>query len=180
VFFGSALAPFGVDSFFNTFISMAPAPAPRKSTEGVISPENPDFSGFIIKIQANMNPDHRDRVAFLRVCSGKFERGMNVKLARTGKPFKLSQTHQFVEYSLNTIKNAYAGDIISSYDPNVYRIGDTLIQGKDSFAYDEMPQFPPELFKKVTAKNVMKSKQFNKGIEQLVQEGAIQLYKGHR
>ena len=180
VFFGSALAPFGVDSFFNTFISMAPAPAPRKSTEGVISPENPDFSGFIFKIQANMNPAHRDRVAFLRVCSGKFERGMNVKLARTGKPFKLAQSQQFVASSRDTIEEAYAGDIIGIYDPNVYRIGDTLIQGKDSFAYDEMPQFPPELFKKVTAKNVMKSKQFNKGIEQLVQEGAIQLYKGHR
>ncbi|MBY7142021.1 peptide chain release factor 3 [Virgibacillus sp. NKC19-3] len=180
VFFGSALAPFGVQHFFDTFVSMAPPPTPRKSTEGVIQPDNPDFSGFIFKIQANMNPAHRDRVAFLRVCSGKFERGMNVKLARTDKPVKLAQTQQFVASSRDTVEEAYAGDIIGVYDPNAYRIGDTLIEGKASFEYDELPQFPPELFKKVTASNVMKSKQFNKGIEQLVQEGAIQLFKRHR
>ncbi|MEN1967172.1 peptide chain release factor 3 [Lentibacillus sp. N15] len=179
VFFGSALAPFGVQTFIDTFISMAPGPAPRKSTEGVIAPENNDFSGFIFKIQANMNPAHRDRVAFLRVCSGKFERGMTVKLARTNKPIKLSQTQQFIASSRETVEEAYAGDIIGIYDPNAYRIGDTLVEGKHSFEYDELPQFPPDLFKKVTAKNVMKSKQFKKGIEQLVQEGAIQLYKGY-
>src|SRR5690625_1676133 len=176
VFFGSALAPFGVDSFFNTFISMAPAPAPRKSTEGVISPDNPDFSGFIFKIQANMNPAHRDRVAFLRVCSGKFERGMHVKLTRNDKQIKLAQSQQFVASSGDTVEEAYAGDIIGIYDPNIYRIGDTLVSGKNSFEYAELPQFPPEMFNKVTAKNVMKSKQFKKGIEQLVQEGAIQLF----
>ncbi|WP_106497915.1 peptide chain release factor 3 [Lentibacillus sp. Marseille-P4043] len=180
VFFGSALAPFGVQTFFDTFISMAPAPAPRKTTDGVISPDNPEFSGFIFKIQANMNPAHRDRVAFIRVCSGKFERGMTVKLARTDKPVKLSQSQQFVASARDTVEEAYAGDIIGIYDPNAYRIGDTLIEGRENFEYDELPQFPPELFKKVTAKNVMKAKQFRKGIEQLVQEGAIQLYKGHR
>ncbi|WP_077624805.1 peptide chain release factor 3 [Sediminibacillus massiliensis] len=178
VFFGSALAPFGVQTFFDTFISMAPAPTPRKSTEGLISPDNPDFSGFVFKIQANMNPAHRDRVAFLRVCSGKFQRGMSVKLARTDKPIKLSQSQQFVASSRDTVEEAFAGDIIGIYDPNAYRIGDTLIEGKDKFEYDELPQFPPELFKKVTAKNVMKAKQFKKGIEQLVQEGAIQLFRG--
>ncbi|SDK04560.1 peptide chain release factor 3 [Sediminibacillus albus] len=178
IFFGSALAPFGVQTFFDTFISMAPAPTARKSTEGLISPDNPEFSGFVFKIQANMNPAHRDRVAFLRVCSGKFERGMSVKLARTDKPIKLSQSQQFVASSRDTIEEAYAGDIIGIYDPNAYRIGDTLIEGKESFEYDELPQFPPELFKKVTAKNVMKAKQFKKGIEQLVQEGAIQLFRG--
>ncbi|TRM12117.1 peptide chain release factor 3 [Lentibacillus cibarius] len=180
VFFGSALAPFGVQSFFDTFISMAPTPAPRKSTEGVISPDNPDFSGFIFKIQANMNPAHRDRVAFLRVCSGKFERGMSVKLARTGKPIKLAQSQQFVASSRGTIQEAYAGDIIGIYDPNAYQIGDTLLEGKNLFEYQELPQFPPEQFQRVTAKNVMKAKQFKKGIEQLVQEGAIQLYKHYR
>ncbi|GGM35240.1 peptide chain release factor 3 [Paraliobacillus quinghaiensis] len=179
VFFGSALAPFGVQTFFDTFIDMAPNPNPRKSTEGLVSPDKPDFSGFIFKIQANMNPAHRDRVAFLRVCSGKFERGMSVKLARTGKTIKLSQTQQFVASSRDTVEEAYAGDIIGVYDPNAYRIGDTLIEGKDNFAYDELPQFPPELFKRVTAKNVMKSKQFKKGLEQLVQEGAIQLFTGY-
>lgn len=177
VFFGSALAPFGVETFFDTFIDMAPAPTPRKSTKGLVSPENEEFSGFIFKIQANMNPKHRDRVAFVRVCSGKFERGMSVTLGRTGKAFKLAQSQQFVASSSNTVEEGYAGDIIGIYDPNVYRIGDTLLTGKETFEYDELPQFPPEQFKKVTAKNVMKSKQFYKGIEQLVQEGAIQLFK---
>ncbi|WP_072888127.1 peptide chain release factor 3 [Ornithinibacillus halophilus] len=180
VFFGSALAPFGVQTFFDTFISLAPNPKPRKSTEGVIQPDNQEFSGFIFKIQANMNPAHRDRVAFLRVCSGKFERGMSVKVARTGKVIKLSQSQQIVASTRDTIDEAYAGDIIGIYDPNVYQIGDTLIGGKGKFEYDELPQFPPEIYKKVTAKNVMKAKQFRKGIEQLVQEGAIQLFRGHR
>ncbi|WP_226036036.1 peptide chain release factor 3 [Aquibacillus saliphilus] len=179
VFFGSALAPFGVQSFFDTFISMAPSPTPRRTTEGLVSPDNDEFSGFVFKIQANMNPAHRDRVAFLRVCSGKFERGMTVKLARTDKPIKLSQTQQFVASAGGIVEEAFAGDIIGIYDPNAYRIGDTLIEGKNAFEYDELPQFPPELFKRVTAKNVMKSKQYKKGIEQLVQEGAIQLFKGH-
>ncbi|WP_200411888.1 peptide chain release factor 3 [Virgibacillus salexigens] len=180
VFFGSALAPFGVKTFFDSFTSMAPSPKPRKSNEGLIQPDNPEFSGFIFKIQANMNPAHRDRIAFLRVCSGRFERGMNVTLARTNKEIKLSQSQQFVASSRGTVQEAFAGDIIGIYDPNAYRIGDTLIKGKSQFEFDELPQFPPELFKKVTIKNVMKSKQFKKGIEQLVQEGAIQLYKSHQ
>ncbi|GAB3055287.1 peptide chain release factor 3 [Virgibacillus ainsalahensis] len=178
VFFGSALAPFGVDTFFDSFISMAPAPAPRRSTEGLVSPENPDFSGFVFKIQANMNPAHRDRVAFLRVCSGKFERGMSVTLSRTGKQLKLAQSQQFVASSRDTVEEAYAGDIIGIYDPNMYHIGDTISDGKTGFNYNELPQFPPDQFKRVTAQNVMKSKQFKKGIEQLVQEGAIQLFHG--
>ncbi|SET68211.1 bacterial peptide chain release factor 3 (bRF-3) [Oceanobacillus limi] len=180
VFFGSALAPFGVETFFNTFISMAPAPTPRKTTGGVIQPGNPDFSGFVFKIQANMNPAHRDRVAFLRVCSGKFERGMSVTLARTNKTIKLAQSQQIVASDRDTVDEAYAGDIIGIYDPNAYQIGDTLIAGKDRYEYDELPQFPPELFKKVAAKNVMKAKQFKKGIDQLVQEGAIQLFRDKR
>lgn len=180
VFFGSALAPFGVDTFFDTFISMAPTPKPRKTNEGLVQPEDEDFSAFIFKIQANMNPAHRDRIAFLRVCSGKFERGMTVKLARTGKSLKLSQSQQIVASTRETVDVAYAGDIIGIYDPNAYQIGDTLIEGKDSFEYRELPQFPPEIFKKVTAKNVMKSKPFKKGIEQLVQEGAIQLFRDKR
>lgn len=180
VFFGSALAPFGVEIFFDTFINMAPTPKPRRTTDGIVQPDNPNFSGFIFKIQANMNPAHRDRIAFLRVCSGKFERGMSVKLARTGKTLKLSQSQQIIASTRETVDEAYAGDIIGIYDPNAYQIGDTLIAGKDTFEYNELPQFPPELFKKVSAKNVMKSKQFKKGIEQLVQEGAIQLFRDKR
>ncbi|MEQ6378388.1 peptide chain release factor 3 [Bacillaceae bacterium S4-13-58] len=181
VFFGSALAPFGVKTFFDTFVSMAPSPTARRSSEGLVSPEDEEFSGFIFKIQANMNPAHRDRVAFVRVCSGVFERGMSVTLSRTGKTFKLSQSQQFVASARETVDEAYAGDIIGIYDPNVYRIGDTLIGGtKGNFEFDELPQFPPEQFQKVFVKNVMKSKQFKKGIEQLVQEGAIQLFKRNK
>ncbi|KGX86192.1 peptide chain release factor 3 [Pontibacillus litoralis] len=180
VYFGSALAPFGVETFFQSFIAMAPQPFPRKASGELIAPEQEAFSGFIFKIQANMNPAHRDRVAFVRVCSGKFERGMKVTLARTGKNIKIAQTQQFIASSRETLEEAYAGDIIGIYDPNVYRIGDTLVQGSDTYEYEELPQFPPELFKKVTVKNVMKSKQFRKGIEQLVQEGAIQLFRSLR
>lgn len=179
VFFGSALAPFGVETFFDTFINFAPSPKARRTTEGLVQPDKETFSGFIFKIQANMNPQHRDRVAFLRVCSGKFERGMSVTLPRTGKVIKLNQTQEFVAASRGTVDVAYPGDIIGIYDSGLYRIGDTLLEGKEKFTYDELPQFPPELFKRVTAKNVMKSKQFKKGLEQLVQEGAIQLFTTH-
>ncbi|MGX8793093.1 peptide chain release factor 3 [Oceanobacillus sp. M60] len=177
VFFGSALSPFGVQTFFDSFINLAPSPTPRKSTKGAVKPEEEDFSGFIFKIQANMNPAHRDRIAFLRVCSGKFTRGMSVALARTGKELKLAQSQQMVASSRETLEEAYAGDIIGIYDPNAYQIGDTLLTGKEKYEFDELPQFPPEIFKKVMAKNALKSKQFRKGIEQLVQEGAIQLFR---
>jgi peptide chain release factor 3 len=124
-----------------------------------------------------MNPAHRDRIAFFRVCSGKFERGMSVNLSRTNKTIKLNQTQAFMAKDRDTVDVAYPGDIIGIYDPNIYQIGDTLIEGKGQFQYEELPQFPPELFKRVQAKNVMKAKQFRKGIEQLVQEGAIQLFR---
>ncbi|WLR42723.1 peptide chain release factor 3 [Bacillus carboniphilus] len=177
VFFGSALANFGVHSFFDTFVKFASPPKPRKTDDGLVSPESETFSGYIFKIQANMNPAHRDRIAFLRVCSGKFERGMSVKITRTNKSIKLNQTQQFLAASRETVDEAYPGDIIGIYDPNIYQIGDTLVGGKESIQYRELPQFPSEMFRKVRVKNVMKSKQFKKGIEQLVQEGAIQLFK---
>ncbi|MBE4906864.1 peptide chain release factor 3 [Bacillus luteolus] len=177
VFFGSALANFGVRSFFDTFLNFASPPRPRKADEGLIPPNEENFSGYIFKIQANMNPAHRDRIAFLRVCSGKFQRGMSVQVSRTGKSIKLNQTQQFMAASRETVEEAYAGDIIGIYDPNIYQIGDTLTEGKDPITYRELPQFPPEIFRKVRVKNAMKGKQFKKGIEQLVQEGAIQLFK---
>ncbi|MGG3887875.1 peptide chain release factor 3 [Metabacillus fastidiosus] len=177
VFFGSALANFGVQTFLDTFLQFAAPPKPRKTDQGLVAPETETFSGYIFKIQANMNPAHRDRIAFLRVCSGKFERGMSVNVSRTNKTIKLNQTQAFMAKDRETVDEAYPGDIIGIYDPNIYQIGDTLIEGKGNFHFDELPQFPPELFKRVQAKNVMKSKQFRKGIEQLVQEGAIQLFK---
>ncbi|WP_078543912.1 peptide chain release factor 3 [Litchfieldia alkalitelluris] len=177
VFFGSALANFGIRTFFDTFLQFASQPKPRKTNEGLIAPENEEFSGYIFKIQANMNPAHRDRIAFLRVCSGKFERGMSVTVSRTSKSIKLNQTQQFMAASRETVDEAYPGDIIGIYDPNIYQIGDTLTAGKDLISYQELPVFPPEMYRKVRVKNVMKSKQFRKGIEQLVQEGAIQLFR---
>ncbi|WP_071461155.1 peptide chain release factor 3 [Bacillus massilinigeriensis] len=177
VFFGSALTNFGVQTFLEAYLKFAPEPQPRNSSAGPISPLSSDFSGFIFKIQANMNPAHRDRIAFLRICSGSFERGMSVTLPRTGKSIKLAQSTQFMADDRSTVDEAVAGDIIGLYDPGVYQIGDTIVSGKGSFQYERLPQFTPELFVRVTAKNVMKQKHFHKGIQQLVQEGAIQLFK---
>jgi peptide chain release factor 3 len=177
VFFGSALTNFGVQTFLETYLQFAPPPQPRESTIGAIDPLSENFSGFIFKIQANMNPAHRDRIAFLRICSGKFERGMTVNVPRTGKQIKLSQSTQFMADDRSTVDEAVSGDIIGLYDTGTYQIGDTITTGKDQFQFERLPQFTPELFVRVTAKNVMKQKHFHKGIGQLVQEGAIQLYK---
>lgn len=177
VFFGSALTNFGVQTFLETYLQFAPTPQPRNSTAGEIDPLSEEFSGFIFKIQANMNPAHRDRIAFLRICSGKFERGMSVSLSRTGKPIKLSSSTQFMADDRSTVDEAVSGDIIGLYDTGTYQIGDTLVAGKEQFQYERLPQFTPELYVRVSAKNVMKQKSFHKGIQQLVQEGAIQLFK---
>jgi peptide chain release factor 3 len=177
VFFGSALTNFGVQTFLDSYLQFAPTPQPRNSSAGEVDPLSEEFSGFIFKIQANMNPAHRDRIAFLRICSGKFERGMTVQLSRTGKPMKLAQSTQFMADDRSTVEEAVAGDIIGLYDPGTYQIGDTIVSGKEAFQYERLPQFTPELFVRVTAKNVMKQKHFHKGIQQLVQEGAIQLFK---
>ncbi|GLI85954.1 peptide chain release factor 3 [Rossellomorea marisflavi] len=177
VFFGSALTNFGVQTFLETYLQFAPSPQPRNSDAGEIEPTAEEFSGFVFKIQANMNPAHRDRIAFVRICSGQFERGMTVNLPRTGKPIKLSQSTQFLADDRSTVNEAVSGDIIGVYDTGTYQIGDTLVQGKKNFQYEKLPQFTPELFVRVTARNVMKQKHFQKGILQLVQEGAIQYYK---
>lgn len=177
VFFGSALTNFGVQTFLETFLQFAPAPHAHKTEEGgEVSPYEKEFSGFVFKIQANMNPAHRDRIAFVRICSGVFERGMDVTLGRTGKKVKLSNVTQFMADARENVTEAVAGDIIGVYDTGNYQIGDTLYEGKMNVQYEELPSFTPELFMKVTAKNVMKQKSFHKGIYQLVQEGAIQLY----
>ncbi|EHL2609895.1 peptide chain release factor 3, partial [Listeria monocytogenes] len=174
VFFGSALTNFGVETFLRTFVDFAPSPSSHESNEGVIEADNPKFSGFIFKIQANMNPAHRDRIAFIRICSGEFERGMNVTLTRTGKSMKLANSTQFMADDRETVNRAVAGDIIGLYDTGNYQIGDTITNGSKKLEFEKLPQFTPELFMRVYAKNVMKQKHFHKGVEQLVQEGAIQ------
>ncbi|AMY05295.1 peptide chain release factor 3 [Staphylococcus condimenti] len=178
VFFGSALANFGVQSFLNAYVDHAPMPNGRITKEAEeVSPFTPDFSGFIFKIQANMDPKHRDRIAFMRIVSGAFERGMDVKLQRTNKKQKITRSTSFMADDKETVNHAVAGDIIGLYDTGNYQIGDTLVGGNQKFSFEDLPQFTPELFMKVSAKNVMKQKHFHKGIEQLVQEGAIQYYK---
>ena len=177
VFFGSALADFGVTCFLEHFLEMSPSPAARKLDDGSIQdPLADEFSGFIFKIQANMNPAHRDRLAFFRICSGTFERGMTVTLSRTGKPIKLAQSTQLMANERENIETAYTGDIIGIYDTGNFQIGDTLCTTKAPIFFEPLPTFPPELFSMVSPKDTMKTKQFHKGVDQLAQEGAIQVY----
>ncbi|WP_221565756.1 peptide chain release factor 3 [Alkalihalobacillus sp. TS-13] len=177
VFFGSAISTFGIPAFMEHFLELAPAPQGRESDEGYIEPSDVDFSGFIFKIQANMNPAHRDRIAFMRICSGKFNKGLEAWNNRTKKSVKLAQGQQFFAASRGNIDEAYPGDIVGLYDPGLYQIGDTLCGQKNSYSYGKLPQFPPEHFAKVRAKNAMKQKHFYKGVAQLAEEGAVQVYK---
>lgn len=176
VFFGSAINNFGVQTFLDNFLEMAPAPSPKKSNIGEIDPYTRPFSGFVFKIQANMNPAHRDRVAFLRICSGRFERGMAVKHVRLNKEVKLAQPLQFMAQDRAIVEESFAGDVIGLFDPGIFQIGDTLCVG-ESFEYEEMPHFSPEFFSKVMVKDAMKHKQFQKGIMQLTEEGTVQLFR---
>ena len=175
VFFGSAINNFGVQTFLENFLQMAPPPAPRVSDEGPIEPASERFSGYIFKIQANMNPAHRDRIAFLRIVSGKFERGMSVRHVRADKEIKLAQPQQFLAQDRDIVEVAYPGDIIGLFDPGIFRLGDTLCQ-RGSFTFNELPTFSPELFCKVTIKNTLKHKQYQKGIDQLTEEGTVQVF----
>ncbi len=176
VYFGSALTNFGVRSFLDSFIELAPPPSEKTTGKGTISPENEEFSGFVFKIQANMNPAHRDRVAFVRICSGSFTRGMLVKHVPTGKTLRLSQSRQFMAQSTATVDEAYPGDIVGIFDPGIFRIGDTLTE-KSSFDFEAFPPFQPEMFARVHLRDVMKRKQFMKGMNQLAEEGAIQKFQ---
>ena len=177
VFFGTALADFGVTEFLEHFLDMSPAPGVRKTVDGEVSPSDPFFSGFIFKIQANMNPAHRDRLAFLRICSGTFERGMNVTLSRTGKQMKLNQSTQLMANERDTVDTAIAGDVIGIYDTGNYQIGDTLTTAPKKLFFEPLPTFPTELFMKVRPVDTMRAKHFQKGVDQLAQEGAIQIYR---
>jgi len=176
VFFGSAINNFGVQTFLENFLQLAPEPTDRQSNEGPVQPTWDRFSGYVFKIQANMNPAHRDRLAFLRVVSGKFQRGMTVKHVRNGKDIKLSQPQQFLAQDRDITEVAYPGDIIGLFDPGIFRIGDTLVEG-GQFVYDELPTFSPEIFAKLTVKNALKHKQFQKGLDQLTEEGTVQVFK---
>jgi peptide chain release factor 3 len=177
MFFGSAMTNFGVQNFLEEFLRLAPAPAPRVSSVGKIETNDEKFSAFVFKIQANMNPAHRDRLAFIRICSGKFTRGMSVYHDKTGKMLKLAQPQQFLAQDRTIIDEAYPGDIVGLFDPGVFGIGDTLCQQGEKFSFADFPVFPPEQFARVQAKDTMKRKQFVKGITQLTQEGTVQLFQ---
>lgn len=177
VFFGSALTNFGVEIFLRNFLRMATPPLPRKADCGVIEPTEQEFSAFVFKIQANMNKAHRDRVAFMRICSGKFDAAQEVRHVQGNKVLRLSQPQQIMASERKVVDEAYAGDIIGVFDPGIFSIGDTVCMPKENFAYEGIPTFAPEHFARVRQVDTMKRKQFVKGITQIAQEGAIQIFQ---
>lgn len=177
VFFGSALTNFGVETFLKHFLKMTSSPLPRNSSEGIIDPFKEDFSAFVFKIQANMNKAHRDRIAFMRICSGKYTAGMEVNHVQGGKKIRLSQPQQMMAQERHIVEEAYAGDIIGVFDPGIFSIGDTLCVSNKKFEYEGIPTFAPEHFARVRQLDTMKRKQFVKGISQIAQEGAIQIFQ---
>lgn len=174
VFFGSAMTNFGVELFLKYFLNYALRPGSHKSTVGEIPPTNPDFSGFVFKLQANMDPKHRDRVAFIRVCTGRFEKDMTVNHARTGKSIRLSRPQKLFAQERQSIDVAYAGDVIGLNNPGVFAIGDTIYTGQ-KLEYEGIPYFSPELFAVLRNPNPSKFKQFQKGVSELREEGAVQI-----
>ena len=178
VFFGSALTNFGVETFLQHFLQMTTSPLPRISDRGPIDPmEEGDFSAFVFKIQANMNKAHRDRIAFMRICSGKFDADKEVYHVQGKKKLRLSQPQQLMAQERKVISEAYAGDIIGVFDPGIFSIGDTVCAPGKKFAFEGIPTFAPEHFAKVRQVDTMKRKQFIKGISQIAQEGAIQIFQ---
>ncbi|MDD3219319.1 MAG: peptide chain release factor 3 [Lachnospiraceae bacterium] len=177
VFFGSALTNFGVETFLKHFLKMTTPPLSRVSDQGVIDPVKEDFSAFVFKIQANMNKAHRDRIAFMRICSGKFEAGMEVYHVQGERKMRLSQPQQMMASDRHIVEEAYGGDIIGVFDPGIFSIGDTICMPGKKFAYEGIPTFAPEHFARVTQIDTMKRKQFVKGINQIAQEGAIQIFQ---
>ena len=173
VFFGSASNNFGVQLLLDGFLKHSPPPKPRVMAGTEISPENPSFSGFIFKIQANMDPKHRDRIAFIRVCSGKFERDMTVHHSRSEKKVRLSSSHKIFGNERETVDEAYPGDVIGLVGHNSFGIGDTLTDDP-GILYKEIPRFTPEAFSYLHNPNTAKYKQFRQGLDQLLQEGVIQ------
>ncbi len=176
VFFGSAANNFGVQLLLDGFLKYSAPPAAHSAESGtVIEPENPDFSGFVFKIQANMDPRHRDRIAFLRICSGRFERDMTVRHARTGKTVRLSSAQKLFAQDRETVDEAFPGDIVGLVGHSEFGIGDTLTENA-AITYDEIPRFAPECFSYLRNPNTGKYKQFRQGLDQLLQEGVIQVF----
>jgi peptide chain release factor 3 len=178
VFFGSAINNFGVKELLDTFVRIAPSPLPRETSVREVEPTEDKFSGFIFKIHANLDPKHRDRIAFLRVCSGRFSRNTYYHHVRLEKDVRFSNPYSFLARDKDVIEEAYPGDVIGLFDTGNFKIGDTLTEGED-FYYTGIPSFSPELFKELVNKDPMKTKQLEKGIRQLTDEGVAQLYTQH-
>jgi len=175
VFFGSALTNFGVEPFLREFLELAPEPTPRESSLGIVQPTDEQFTGFVFKIQANMDARHRDRVAFVRICSGRFEAGMQVRHVRTGKSIRLASPQQFLARERTAVEEAWPGDVIGVMDRGTLRIGDTLSDASD-LEFSGIPRFAPEHFARVVIADPMKRKQLDSGLRQLTEEGAAQVF----
>lgn len=175
VFFGSALNNFGVQEMLDTFVDIAPAPGPRETTEGTIMPTDEGFSGFVFKIHANLDPRHRDRIAFMRVCSGVFNRNKPFRHVRLNKNLKMNAPYSFMAQRKNIVEQAFPGDVIGLYDTGNFKIGDTLTEGS-TYHFKGMPSFSPEIFREAVNEDPMKSKQLQKGLRQLTEEGVAQLF----
>jgi peptide chain release factor 3 len=175
VFFGSAINNFGVKELLDTFIEIAPSPGQKQTTQRVVEAKEEEFSGFVFKIHANLDPKHRDRIAFLRVCSGRFERNKFYHHVRLGKNFRFSNPYTFMGSEKNVTEDALPGDVVGLYDTSNFKIGDTLTEG-EKFMFTGIPTFSPEIFREVVNTNPLKVKQLEKGIRQLTDEGVAQLF----
>ena len=175
VFFGSALNNFGVRELLDTFVKFAPSPMEKAAAERIVKPEEEKFTGFIFKIHANLDPRHRDRVAYLRICSGKFERSKMYLHVRSGKSFRAANPTAFMAQSRDIIDEAFPGDIVGLHDTGTFKIGDTLTEG-ELLNYRGIPSFAPQIFRTVINKDPLKSKQFHKGLDQLAEEGVVQIF----
>ena len=176
VFFGTALGNFGVDHMLDGLVDWAPAPMPRKTDTRVVSADEEKFTGFVFKIQANMDPKHRDRVAFMRVVSGRYEKSMKLRQVRTGKDVVISDALTFMAGDRSHLEEAYAGDIIGLHNHGTIQIGDTFTQGED-MKFTGIPNFAPELFRRIRLRDPLKQKQLLKGLVQLSEEGAVQVFR---
>ncbi|MGV9013582.1 MAG: peptide chain release factor 3 [Flavobacteriales bacterium] len=175
VFFGSAFNNFGVREVLDTFVRIAPPPGPRETDQGTVRPEDPAFTGFVFKIHANLDPNHRDRVAFLRVCSGSFKRNTFYHHVRSGKKLRFANPTAFMAAQKTLVEESWPGDVIGLFDTGNFKIGDTLTSGAD-LNFRGIPSFSPELFRELVNKDPMRSKQLEKGIRQLTEEGVAQLF----
>lgn len=175
VFFGTALGNFGVDHMLDGLLAWAPKPQPRAAVERIVSADEEKFTGFVFKIQANMDPRHRDRVAFLRICSGKYQKGIRLKQCRTNKEMRLADALTFLAGERDNVETAYAGDIIGIHNHGTVQIGDTFTEG-EMLQFTGIPHFAPELFRRVVLRDPLKSKQLHKGLKQLAEEGAVQVF----